>query len=83
MEERLTPYPYQERDIEFLLSHDGTGIVATQVGGGKTLIAIEVARRLATGTNLVIAPKGTHKRAWHRTIERQIPNAEVRYIMIS
>ena len=80
MEERLTPYPYQERDIEFLVSHNGTGIVATQVGGGKTLIAIEVARRLATGTNLVIAPKGTHKRAWHRTILRQIPNAEVRYI---
>jgi SNF2 family DNA or RNA helicase len=80
VEERLTPYPYQERDIEFLVSHDGTGIVATQVGGGKTLIAIEVAKRLATGTNLVIAPKGTHKRAWHRTILRQIPNAEVRYI---
>lgn len=80
MEERLTPYPYQERDIEFLVSQGGTGIVATQVGGGKTLIAIEVARRLATDTNLVIAPKGTHKRAWHRTILRQIPNAEVRYI---
>lgn len=80
VEAPLIPYPYQERDIEFLVSKDGTGIVATQVGGGKTLIAIEVAKRLNTKTNLVIAPKGTHKRAWHRTIIRQIPNADVRYI---
>lgn len=79
-EEPLKPYPYQEKDIEFLVAQNGTGIVATQVGGGKTLIAIEVAKRLGTGSNLVIAPKGTHKRAWHRTIVRQIPTAEVRYI---
>lgn len=80
VEAPLKPYPYQEKDIELLVSQNGTGIVATQVGGGKTLIAIEVARRLGTGTNLVIAPKGTHKRAWERTITRQIPNATVKYI---
>jgi SNF2 family DNA or RNA helicase len=28
----------------------------------------------------VIAPKGTHKRAWEQTILRQIPEARVRYI---
>lgn len=76
----LTPYPYQALDIQRLVEHDGTGIVATQVGGGKTLIAVEVAKRLGTGTNFVIAPKGTHKRAWEQTILRQIPNATVRYI---
>ena len=76
----LTPYPYQERDIEKLIANDGTGIVATQVGGGKTLIAIETAKRLGTQVNFVIAPKGTHKRAWQRTIEMQIPNAQVRQI---
>lgn len=79
-EQPLAPYNYQELDIANLIANDGSGIVATQVGGGKTLIAIEVARRLGTGTNLVIAPKGTHKRAWHKTIVRQIPNADVRYI---
>lgn len=78
--EALVPYPYQERDIQRLIAGGGTGLVATQVGGGKTLIAIEVAKRLGTGTNLVIAPKGTHKRAWEATIKRQIPNASVRYI---
>lgn len=79
-EQPLKPYAYQERDIQNLVSNNGTGIVATQVGGGKTLIAIEVAKRLGTATNLVIAPKGTHKRAWHKTIVRQIPSAKVRYI---
>jgi SNF2 family DNA or RNA helicase len=76
----LTPYPYQERDIEKLVANNGTGIVATQVGGGKTLIAVEVAKRLNTKVNVVIAPKGTHKRAWQRTIEMQIPNSQVKYI---
>lgn len=78
--EPLTPYPYQERDIHELLLNDGTGIVATQVGGGKTLIAVEVAKRLATECNFVIAPKGTHKSAWEKTIKRQIPDAQVRYV---
>lgn len=78
--EPLTPYPYQELDIKKLIENDGTGIVGTQVGGGKTLIGIEVAKRMKTTTNFVIAPKGTHKRAWEQTILRQIPEATVRYI---
>ena len=78
--EPLKPYPYQELDIKKLIDNNGTGIVATQVGGGKTLIAIEVAKRMKTTTNFVIAPKGTHKRAWEQTILRQIPEATVRYI---
>jgi superfamily II DNA or RNA helicase len=78
--EPLEPYPYQELDIKKLIENNGTGIVATQVGGGKTLIAIEVAKRMKTTTNFVIAPKGTHKRAWEQTILRQIPEATVRYI---
>ena len=78
--EPLEPYPYQELDIKKLIENNGTGIVATQVGGGKTLIAIEVAKRMKTTTNFVIAPKGTHKRAWEQTILRQIPETTVRYI---
>ena len=78
--EPLSPYPYQELDIKKLIENNGTGIVATQVGGGKTLIAIEVAKRMKTTTNFVIAPKGTHKRAWEQTILRQIPDARILYI---
>lgn len=80
VDQPLVPYDYQERDIKSLVAHNGTGIVATQVGGGKTLIAIETAKRLGLETVLVIAPKGTHKRAWEKTIVRQIPTAEVKYI---
>ena len=77
---RLTPYAYQERDIQRLVDNNGTGIVATQVGGGKTLIAVEVALRLGTSCNLVIAPKGTHRSAWEKTILSQIPDAQIRYV---
>ena len=80
MDAPLTPYPYQQKDIEQLVANDGTGIIATQVGGGKTLVAIEVAKHLGTRVNFVIAPKGTHKRAWEKTILRQIPSAEVKYV---
>lgn len=78
--EKLNPYDYQERDIQKLVDNEGTGIIATQVGGGKTLVAIEVAKRLGTRSNMVIAPKGTHKRAWEKTIKMQIPDAEVFYL---
>jgi superfamily II DNA or RNA helicase len=73
----LVPYAYQQEDINRLVANDGTGIVATQVGGGKTLIAVEVAKSLNTQVNLVIAPKGTHKTAWQKTIMSQIPEATI------
>ncbi len=79
-EAMLTPYPYQEKDICRITKSGGSGIVATQVGGGKTLIAIEVSKRMGFKTNLVIAPKGTHRRAWERTILRQIPDAKIFYL---
>jgi superfamily II DNA or RNA helicase len=80
MEQPLIPYQYQLADIDKIVANGGSGIVATQVGGGKTLIAIEVAKRMKFSSVLVIAPKGTHKRAWERTIKRQEPSATVRYI---
>lgn len=82
-ESPLKPYQYQEGDISKIVANSGNGIIATQVGGGKTLIAVESAKRLGYKVNLVIAPKGTHKRAWERTIMRQIPNAKVYYISSS
>ena len=67
----LQPYPYQRADIDTLVAHEGTGLVVTEVGGGKTLVAVEVALRLGFNTVLVIAPQGTHKHAWQRTLDRQ------------
>lgn len=67
----LTPYPYQLADINTLVAHEGTGLVVTEVGGGKTLVAVEVALRLGFKSVLVIAPQGTHVHAWQRTLDRQ------------
>ncbi len=80
MDEPLKPYEYQQRDIDQIVDNGGTGVIATQVGGGKTLVAIEVAKHINAECVLVIAPKGTHRRAWNKTILRQIPNAEVKYL---
>lgn len=73
--DRLTPRPDQEADIKSILANDGTALVVTQVGGGKTLIAVEVGVRSKARSILVIAPQGTHKRGWVRTIMRQDPTA--------
>lgn len=77
---KLTPYVYQAEDIAKIVNADGNAIVATQVGGGKTLIAVEVARALDSKVNMVIAPKGTHVSAWEKTIYRQLGDVPVRYL---
>lgn len=74
----LVPYPYQEVDIENIRAAGGTALVVSQVGGGKTLVAVEAARRLGVKSVLVIAPQGTHTRGWKRTIQRQISGATVK-----
>lgn len=74
---KLTPYAYQEADIDKILLAEGNAIIATQVGGGKTLVAVEVALRTNSKSVLIIAPKGTHERGWAKTIKRQSPNAQV------
>jgi len=73
----LTPYPYQEHDIQHIIDHNGVGLVVAQVGAGKTLVGIEVGLRLGASVKLVIAPKGTHKRVWIAGIKAQDPQAVV------
>lgn len=71
MDKPLIPYAYQQADIDNLVKHGGTGLVVTEVGGGKTLVAVSVGLKLNFGTKLIVAPQGTHKKAWTRTVERQ------------
>lgn len=71
MEKPLIPYKYQRSDIDLIKAHNGTGLVVTEVGGGKTLVATTVGLELGFGTKLIIAPQGTHKNAWQKTIEQQ------------
>jgi hypothetical protein len=81
--EPLTPWPYQAADIAAIVKAKGTALVVTEVGGGKTLVAVESARGINAQSVMVIAPQGTHRRGWKATIERQIPDAVVRRIETS
>lgn len=76
----MTPYPYQEADIARLVENDGTGLVVTQVGGGKTLVAVEAVRRLGKRAVMVIAPQSTHEYGWRRHVEEQYGEDKVRRI---
>lgn len=67
----LIPRPFQEEDIQRIVANKGTALVAAGTGAGKTLVGVEVIRRLNTHVNLIVAPQGTHKRAWTKTLLRQ------------
>lgn len=67
----LEPFAFQEHDIQKLVANNGTGLIAAGTGAGKTIVAVETIRRLGTKANLIVAPQGTHKRAWARTLVRQ------------
>jgi len=61
----------QLADVERFLSddgQDGAGLNASQVGAGKTAVAVEAARRAAySGVKMIIAPLNTRD-GWERTI---------------
>jgi len=73
----LVPYDFQESDILDLLAHNATGAIVAETGAGKTVIGAETARRSGVPTKLIIAPQGTHKKVWRRTIEELDPEARV------
>lgn len=52
---------------------------ASEYGTGKTVVTVEVARRLGGAVNLIICPIFT-KRSWKHTILGQVPDADVRMI---
>lgn len=46
-------------------------LITSAPGAGKTLVGTEIARRLGAKVVLIVAPQGTHKGAWDRTVKRQ------------
>lgn len=76
--EPLVPMDYQEADVRKIVANKGTALLVSAVGGRKTLVAVESALRIKAKSVLIIAPQGTHKRGWVRTILRQSPDANVR-----
>lgn len=76
----FTLFPYQQADVDLLAEHDFTGLDRTEVGGGKTAVAVAAAVSGGHSTKLVIAPQGTHLGdgwEWH---VNEIAGQEVRVI---
>lgn len=68
---RLTPFEWQEIDIQRIQEAGYTALVNAAPGAGKTVIAIEAALRSDAEVILIIAPLSTHDSAWKRTVEGQ------------
>lgn len=67
----LTPTPEQEADITRVATEPtGAALCASDTGTGKTLLAVEVSKRLDSKVTLVIAPPNTRK-GWADTFKRQ------------
>ena len=63
-----TLYPFQNKDADWLMKQNS--LLASDCGTGKTLIAVEAAKRYARGPILVICPRLT-KLWWAQVIEEQ------------
>lgn len=52
--------------------NEATGaLIVSAPGAGKTLVTVEVLRKLAPAVTLVIAPPSTHESAWGNTVRSQ------------
>lgn len=70
----LTPYDWQQADIDYCvanMSEEVGGLITSAPGAGKTLVSVEIAKRLEAKVILIIAPQGTHQSAWGRCVRRQ------------
>lgn len=79
----LVPYDWQQADIDkitALISPEVGALVVSAPGAGKTLVAVEVQRRLKPEVTLIIAPPSTHP-SWERTLKRQGVATEVRHLI--
>lgn len=78
--ETLIPSDAQQRVIERIATEPSmSALNGSTMGAGKTLIAVEVAKRLGSQTILVIAPLGTRV-GWEVTFARQGVTLPFRWI---
>lgn len=68
---KLTPYDWQEIDIQAILDGGLVALLNLEPGAGKTVEAMEAVIRSDARQVLVIAPLSTHESAWGRTLRRQ------------
>lgn len=78
--EKLVPTPEQQEAIDKIVAEPTRAALnASQMGAGKTLKAVEVARGLGAQRILVIAPLNT-RLAWKVTFERQGVELDFKWI---
>lgn len=65
---KLTPYPFQLKDLATLRANNYTGLVAIEAGGGKSLTATLAITEAQPRVTLIVAPKSTHETAWIPTL---------------
>lgn len=65
--------PYQEATVEKILSRGGRGLIANDVGTGKTFTALEIARRLDAKKILVVCPISVAP-VWEREVALREPD---------
>lgn len=73
----ITPYDFQAADIADLLANNLTGAIVAETGAGKTVIGAGAAYSSGVPTKFIVAPQGTHKKVWKRTIQEIDPEARV------
>lgn len=66
----FTPYNFQLTDLATLRDNNYTGLLAVEMGGGKTVSSLLAVKDSGASSTLVIAPKSTHKSAWAEDAEK-------------
>ena len=73
-------FDYQEEDVSRAIREGHKSIfLAYEQALGKTIAAVEFARRTGVETVVVIAPVNT-RRSWEKTVKEMIPDAEFYYL---
>lgn len=77
---RLTLYPDQQKVVDRIVSEPTrAALMASDLGTGKTICSVEIARAIGAQTILIIAPLNTMD-GWKKTFERQeidLPFAQI------
>lgn len=72
--EPLVCYDWQEADVQHAVASitpKAGALIVSAPGAGKTLVGTEIVKRLDAKVVLIIAPLGTHRGAWGKTLLRQ------------
>lgn len=73
-------FGYQEEDVSRAISEGHKSIfLAYEQALGKTVTAVEFAKRTGVETIVIIGPLNT-RRSWEKTVKSQVPDAEFYYL---